>query len=216
MCEKLSVLLAVGRPLLRKLLEDSLQKESDIEVLDAVDTADRAIEGVRYCTPEIVLMDTDLPGWLEATRTILNNNHSPNLVYFGDRIRDRDISQVLQQNNFGFVTTHDSRFDLIQALRDVSKGRRYISSRIQKRIVKIDGRQHPMNQNLSRIDTLTLREIEILKYLSLGMSKKEVARTMHISVNTVNRHASSLMEKLDIHDRVHLARFAIREGIVDV
>jgi DNA-binding NarL/FixJ family response regulator len=67
----------------------------------------------------------------------------------------------------------------------------------------------------SRTSTLTNREMEILRYLARGMSKKEIAETVHISVNTVNRHTSSLMNKLDIHDRVELARFAIREGLAE-
>ena len=66
--------------------------------------------------------------------------------------------------------------------------------------------------NRSRASTLSNRELEVLRYLANGMSKKEVAQTMHISVKTVERHCCNLMDKLDIHDRVELTRFAIREG----
>ena len=62
---------------------------------------------------------------------------------------------------------------------------------------------------------LTAREAEVLRYIARGMSKKELADTMRISIHTVNRHTTNLMTKLDIHDRVELTRFAIREGLAD-
>ena len=58
-------------------------------------------------------------------------------------------------------------------------------------------------------------EIEVLRYLARGLSKKQIATTMHLSVKTVDRHTANLMNKLDIHDRVELTRYAIREGIAE-
>ena len=60
---------------------------------------------------------------------------------------------------------------------------------------------------------LTARQREVLRHIAYGLSKKEISRLMHVSLNTVDKHTSNLMSKLDIHDRVELARFAIREGI---
>ena len=65
----------------------------------------------------------------------------------------------------------------------------------------------------TRISTLTNREMQVLRYIASGLAKKEIAEIMHVSVNTVDKHSAHLMSKLDIHDRVELARFAIREGL---
>ena len=67
----------------------------------------------------------------------------------------------------------------------------------------------------SKLSTLTGRELETLRYVARGLAKKEIAPLMHISVKTVDKHVTQLMTKLDIHDRVGLARFAIREGIIE-
>jgi DNA-binding NarL/FixJ family response regulator len=209
-----SVLLAIGCPLLRGLLADRLRQESHLSVLGEVETSDQAVERVRRCGTDIVLMDIDLPGWFQASK-LISSNHSPaRFVFLEICARDRNIDHVLKHDNFGLVTCQDSISDILHALKEVIVGRQYISPKAQKRMAERQERYGSLMQASSRLDTLTARELDVLKCLALGMSKKEIAQSIHISINTVNRHASSLMEKLDIHDRVHLARFAIREQLV--
>jgi DNA-binding NarL/FixJ family response regulator len=117
---------------------------------------------------------------------------------------------------WGFVTKHESEAAVVQAIRDVASDCAYFSPDVKARLV-VDRQGVRLTRKLrSRASTLSQRELEVLQYLTRGMSKKEIARTMHISENTVHRHTTSLMAKLDIHDRVELARFAIREGLVEV
>jgi DNA-binding NarL/FixJ family response regulator len=66
----------------------------------------------------------------------------------------------------------------------------------------------------TKLSQLSDREMEVLRYIAAGLSKKEIADRMHLSVKTVQNHADRMMQKIDIHDRVELARFAIREGLV--
>ena len=89
----------------------------------------------------------------------------------------------------------------------------YFSPEIQTRLVidhesvRLDG------GNTTRFSTLTPRELEVLRYVARGMAKKEIAQLMDISVKTVENHCGNLMNKLQMHDRVALTRFAIREGL---
>ena len=71
------------------------------------------------------------------------------------------------------------------------------------------------NKGQTAVSMLTQREMEVLRYVAQGLSKKEIARTMHLSTKTVENHSARLMKKLNIHDRVELARFAIREGLAE-
>lgn len=104
---------------------------------------------------------------------------------------------------------------MIKAIRKVAAGLAYFSPQIQARIVVDSAGARLTHPQRSRVSTLTHRELEVLRYIARGMAKKEIARTMHISANTVSRHTTNLMTKLDIHDRVELARYAIREGLAD-
>jgi DNA-binding NarL/FixJ family response regulator len=92
----------------------------------------------------------------------------------------------------------------------VAAGEKYYSERVRARLVaEVDGARTPR----SRGETLSVREIEVLRYIARGLTMKEMAKTMHLSVKTVDRHISKLMDKLAIRNRVGLARYAIREGI---
>ena len=90
------------------------------------------------------------------------------------------------------------------------------SEEVRSRLVFDDEGVRLGHKTTSRRSTLSDRELEVLRYLAQGLTKKAIAETMCISVKTVERHAYNLMNKLDIHDRVELALFAVREGIIEV
>ena len=92
-------------------------------------------------------------------------------------------------------------------------GGAYFSPEVQSRIVVDAERARLAQTGCTRLSLLTARELNILRHLARGMSKKHVAEQLSISVKTVESHTANLMDKLGIHDRVELARFAIREGL---
>ena len=91
-------------------------------------------------------------------------------------------------------------------------GRTYFSPSVRERLPE----SMRNSTSESRLLSLSPREMETLRYIARGMSKKEIAPQMHISVKTVDKHVTQLMSKLDIHDRVELARYALREGLVEL
>ena len=110
----------------------------------------------------------------------------------------------------GFVHKGDDSSELISAIREVIAGQTHFSPTIKERLSSAE-----RSSGDSRLSTLSSREMETLRYVAKGLSKKEIAPLMHISVKTVDKHVTQLMTKLDIHDRVGLARFAIREGLIE-
>ena len=101
------------------------------------------------------------------------------------------------------------------AIREVAAGGFYFSDEIRDRIVEKDGSYSLAEGAKMRSKTLTDREVEVLRYLARGLTKKEIAGLMHLSPKTIESHCARLMDKLDIHDRVELARYAIREGLTE-
>jgi len=104
---------------------------------------------------------------------------------------------------------------VIDAIRAVASGQCYFSPEVQSRLVIDSDGVHLGHEAKGRAASLTHREMEVLRYIARGMSKKEIAKTMHLSVKTVENHSASIMSRLDIHDRVELTRFAIREGLIE-
>ena len=213
----ISILLADDHSMVRRLLGQRLEAEDDLTVVATVDNAEEATcEAIRL-KPNIILMDIDMPGLscFEAAATIRRNCPDSRIIFLSAFSHDRYIEQAMAVKAWGYVTKSEPEQSVLQAIRKVSTGIAYFSPEVKARIVVESEGARLAADARSRVSTLTEREMEVLRYLAHGMAKKDIARTMHLSVHTVNRHTTSLMSKLDIHDRVELARYAIREGIAE-
>ena len=218
MSEIITVLLADDHTLVRATLADRLATETDLEVVAQVGNADEAVSQCIQRQPDIVLMDIDMPGLqcFEAARTIQARCPNTRIVYLSAFLSDRYIEEALTVEAAGYVTKSEPPAAVIEAIHTAVAGRVYFSPEVRSRIV-FDPKKGARlsSKQPTRLSTLTQRELQVLRYLAKGMSKKEIAHTINLSVSTVERHSDRLMKKLDIHDRVELARFAIREGLAE-
>jgi DNA-binding NarL/FixJ family response regulator len=215
MTNAIRILIADDHALVRSSIARCLTAEDGIVVVAEVDNASDAVDRALQLHPDIVLLDIDMPGLLpfDAARTILSRLPDAKIMFVSAFNHDRYIQAALEVNASGYVTKGESAENVVAAIRAVSRGRSYFSADVQARMV-IDSRGARLaDEAISRHTTLTPRELEVLRYIAAGMSKKEIAGTMHLSVKTVDNHSTNLMSKLDIHDRVDLARYAIREGL---
>lgn len=137
------------------------------------------------------------------------------IIFFTAFVRDSFIEQALAVKAWGYVTKTEQADTVIKAIRDVTSGFAYFSPAVQARLVMGPKGPKLAQENQSLLGTLTEREREVLCYVARGMTKKDMAETMCVSVKTVDYHCTNVMDKLKIHDRVELTRFAIREGLVD-
>jgi DNA-binding NarL/FixJ family response regulator len=215
MLTNIRILIADDHALVRSAIARSLTAEDGITVVAEVDNASDALDKAIQLTPDIVLLDIDMPGLLsfDAARTIRTRVPNAKIMFVSAFSHDRYIQAALDVNASGYVTKGESADNVVAGIRAVARGRTYFSADVQSRIV-VDSRGARLSEvSKSRHNTLTPRELEVLRYIATGMAKKEIAQTMHLSVKTVDNHSTNLMGKLDIHDRVELARYAIREGL---
>lgn len=208
------ILLADDHRMVRKATAFWLAQEQDFRVVGEVESADEAIEFCLKNAPDVVLMDVEMPGRLsfDAARTIRARCDDTRIIFVTAFIHDRYIEEGLNVGMSGYITKQEDPELIVRAIRAVHGGQKFFSPRIEERLVARGGRTGDP-EHRSRLSLLSPREIEVLRYIARGLSKKEIASTMHISVKTVDNHSTSLMSKLDLHDRVELARFAIREGL---
>lgn len=126
------------------------------------------------------------------------------------------MQQALDVGAAGYVTKMESPQTVVGAIRTAAAGGVYFSPDVQKRIVLDSNGPRLADSGTSGLTRLTRREIDVLQNIALGLSKKQIAKLLSISVNTVDNHTNHLMAKLNIHDRVALTRWAIKERLVDV
>jgi DNA-binding NarL/FixJ family response regulator len=213
----ISILIADDHDSVRELLRDRLEAQSDMKVVAHVGDAEAAVAEAIETKPDIVIMDIDMPGLsaFDAAERIAARCSDTRIIFFTAFVRDHFIERALAVHAWGYVTKTERADAVVKAVRDVARGFAYFSPSVQSRLVMTPNRPTLVPPEESLLTRLTPREREVLGYIARGMSKKDIADTMCISVKTVDYHCTNLMDKLKIHNRVELTRFAIREGLAE-
>jgi len=213
------VLVVDDHEVVRATLAALLATEPDIEVVGTCADADEAIQRALAGPLDVVLMDVEMPGLLcyDAVRTIRAQHPQTSVLLLSGFDDERNIDSAIEAGAAGYITKDQAVDRVIEAIRAVAQGERWFNEVVEKRLRPASTRQGqgagPQSED-DRIASLTERELEVLRYLARGMRKKEIAETMHLSVKTIDNHTTRLMSKLGVHDRVDLARLAIRTGLV--
>jgi len=191
----------------RSGLVASLELEDDITVVAEAERGEEAPALLVSAKPEVILMDLQLPGWngIETTERLLELDSAARVLVFSTFARDDEIQSSLDAGALGFLQKTASRDDLIAALRRVAAGERSLAPEIATRLA-----------GLKLGPAITLREREILSLIAKGRANKEIAAALGIAEDTVKRHISNVLQKLDVSDRAQATAEAIRRGIVKV
>lgn len=213
--ENVRLLVVDDHALVLNALGRMLDGESWIEVVGMADDAAGALEMAVKLRPDVILMDIDMPGLVcfDAVRRLRPLLPSALVIFLSAFVHDGYIEQAIAAGAVGYVTKQEPPARLLDAIRKVARGEAVFSEAILSRLVVTPEGLRLEAPPPTRLATLTTREMEVLRYLACGLSKREIAAEIHVSEKTVEAHTFNLMNKLDIHDRVELARFAIREGI---
>jgi DNA-binding NarL/FixJ family response regulator len=201
----------------RQGLAGYLAGTPDVRVVASVATAEEAVEAAVQHRPAVVLLDIDMPGLeaFEAVRRIKACCPETRVVMLSAFFHDHYIEQALAAGASGYVTKAGSAESVLRAIRDAAVGIACFSPEVQTRIVFAENRVRLAETKVTRVSQLSAREVEVLRYAARGLANKEIATTMSLSCRTVDHHVARIMRKLDIHGRVSLARFAVREGLAE-
>ena len=213
----ISILVVDDYGLIRDSISALFAKEQDCNIVGMAANADEAIAKAFELKPDLVLMDIDMPGvsCFDAIQTIRSRLPDTKFVLLTAHEHDEHLEQALRVKANGFVVKDEGFASLMTAVRNVAAGRIHYSPEVMKRLVVQGDEIRLDNPPKSRLSMLSPRERELLRVLARGLSLKEAASVLGISYKTADKQKASVMAKLDIHDRVELARYAIREGLVE-
>jgi two-component system invasion response regulator UvrY len=231
--ERIRVLSVDDHPFLAEGLRARLALEADMEFVGHRTRADDLVEGVLDTHAEVVLMDIEMPGLdpFEAIARLRRAVPGCRVILLSAYVRDHYVDATVKAGAWGYLSKNDNPLAIIQAVRDVAAGRFTFGPTVLDRCRQIgagapavpvaasEETGEPGAETggpASRLHTLTPREMQVLRMIGKGMSRTDIANAIFRSPKTVDAHRFSIMEKLAIHDRVELARFAIREGLVEI
>ncbi len=201
-------------------LRSKVASEPTMEFVGAMRSLEGLVGEVRRLLPDVLLVDVEMPGPDVFLVMGELRRASPRLriIVLSAHVRDRYIDSAVAAGARGYLSKAEEPGVIIEGIRRVMRGEFAFSPEVMQRV-----RQHrPVNNTdagvspASRLGLLTPREHQILRMIGQGRSRVEIAQVIHRSPKTVDAHRASIMEKLAIHDRVELARYAIREGLVEV
>lgn len=216
---KIRILLADDHAILRAGLVRLLGEEKDIEVVGEAENGREAVQKVQELHPDIVLMDIGMPvmNGMEATKQIKKRDADVKVLVLTMHDNEEYLFQVLQAGAAGYVLKKAADSDLVNAIHVVSRGDCFLYPSAAKMVVEdyLDKLKHGQEPT-SSFDTLTDREREILTLVAEGHTNREIAENLFISVKTVETHKANIMEKLNLHKRAELVKYAIKKGMLQV
>ncbi len=215
---KVKVLIADDHALVREGIAAFLKLCDDIEVVAEASDGIEAIEKIRKHRPDIIIMDVNMPklGGLETTVEI-KKMHPEIKILVLTQYEDREyIARFLKAGVSGYLLKKAVGSDLIAALRAIVRGELYLYSSIASEVVEGYLRGDKQGDMESPYDKLSDREKQVLKLVAEGHTHKEAADMLNISVKTVIAHQTNIGEKLGIHARAGLIKFAIQNGIIKI
>ncbi|MEW6093110.1 MAG: response regulator transcription factor [Chloroflexota bacterium] len=209
------LLLVDDHQVVRSGLRMLLASENDVEIVGEAGTAREALEGVANFRPDVVLMDIGLPDMsgIDATREIKHLHPKVAVVALTIHEDEEYFFRMLEAGAGGYVPKRAAPEELLTAIRTAAKGEVYLYPSLAKLLVR-DYLSQERTSGTIALDGLTDREQEVLKLLAEGRANDDIAKELVISPKTVARHRENIMQKLQLHSRAELVRYAIRKGII--
>jgi DNA-binding NarL/FixJ family response regulator len=200
-----TVVIVDDHPVVRDGLNAILSSQRDLKVIGEAGSGAEALAMVPGLRPHVVVMDLMLPDMsgAEVIKRIARDHSDISIVVLTSAAGDEDIYRAVEAGARGYLFKDMARKELIQAVRAVYEGRRYMPAEVGSRIL----------ENLPRAG-LTAREVEVLQCLAVGLRNKEIATRLQITENTVNAHLKNILEKLGVADRTLAVTTALRRGII--
>lgn len=197
--------------LVRSLIRELLQATGNIDVIGEAVNGEEAVRLVKKRCPEVVILDINLTGIgaIEATRVLRRMDESLRILALSPNVDPSVPLRLLEMGIDGVVTKSSTPEELVEAVREVHRGRKYLDTRVARNIVldRVSGR-------LSPLDALTPRELEVMTWIAKGRRVTEIASALSRSPKTISTLRSRVFRKLDVHSDVEVALLAIRHRLV--
>ena len=211
----ITIVLADDHTVVRQGLRMLLEAVPDFSVLGEASDGLEALQLVEKFQPDVLIVDVRMPGitGLEVARQISQRMPQTRVIVLSMHVNEAYVLEALRSGAVGYVLKDSSATEVVQAVRNVVLGLRYLSAPLSERAIEIY-LQKAQQSSLDHYDTLTTREREVLHLAAEGYSNPEIAEKLSISSRTVETHRTNLMRKLNFRNQTDLVRFALKRGIL--
>jgi DNA-binding NarL/FixJ family response regulator len=210
----IKVLLADDHSIVRDGLRRIVEESEDIEVIAEASDGKEAIQQTHLTSPDVAIIDISMPG--QDGLEVINQLHShyPKLPILVLTMHEEEqyVVRAIESGAMGYITKRSAPEQLLKAIRKVHAGFRYLTEQATE-LLALRVARGAVGQ--SPLDSLSMRELQVLRRLALGHTNREIADSYHISIKTVDTYRSRLLKKLNLRNNAELSRFAIQNRLIE-
>ena len=214
---KIKVIIVDDHQLIRDGLKALLSGINDIEFVTEAGSAEELLQKIKSFPADIALIDISLPGLsgIRLTEHLSASNPGLKVLILSMHLNEEYIFGALKAGAFGYLAKNTTRDELIMAIRAVAEGKKYLGREVSDVITSGYVRRIEAD-NISEKESLSKREVEILKLIAEGSGNKEISERLFISIRTVESHKNHIMQKLGFRSPVEMVRYAIKRGLINI
>lgn len=209
------ILISDDHKLMQRGIATLLQAEPDMMVVGVASDTEKALRLAHELRPDIVLMDISMPGagGIEATRRLTQGVPGVRVLVLTVHEDESILREALAAGAAGYIVKRAAESELLDAIRAVARGDAYVHPAMMTSLLRALAKpQHPEGVTT---DSLTAREVDVLRLLVQGFTNRQIAERLSVSVRTVEGHRANITSKLGLHSRVDLADYAEKHHLLD-
>jgi len=209
----INILLVDDHELVRTGVNKILNEVKGFKVIGECETGEEAIKFCRQTEPDVILMDMDMPGMggLEATKKILRLAPDVKVIMLTAHTEEPFPTKVMQIGAAGYLTKGAAPNEMINAIRAVNSGQRYLPAEIAQQMAL----SHFKSAEENPFSDLSDRELQIMLMITRGDKVPDISENLHLSTKTINSYRYRMFDKLDVGNDVELTHLAIRHGMIN-
>ena len=213
---KIKILIADDHQVVRRGITTLLEDEEDLEIVGEAADGLEAIEKIKLLHPDVVLLDIAMPGMsgIETAAIIDKNHKSVRSLIFSMHNNEDYILKSVESGAYGYILKDTTKDEMLTALRKVASGEKYFTNQVSNIIVESLVNKPKRNSSKTK-DTYKLSKKEkiVLKFIVNGLSSREIAEELSLSVRTVDNHRAHMMKKTGVKNAVELVKLTLKENL---
>jgi two-component system response regulator NreC len=215
--KKIRVLVADDHSIVREGIKQLLNGQPDIEVVGEAGEGMEALEKAKSLHPDVVLLDITMPNMtgLEVANLMRDAAPKARIVVFSMHGKESYVREIIASGAVGYVLKASPSSDILQAIHAAYRGEYFLSSKLKADVINKFMKGERKAPSIRSYDLLTEREQQVFRLVAQGHSTDQIGDFLCISPKTVEKHRTSIMGKLNIHDRFQLLKYAIKIGVID-
>lgn len=209
----IKVMLVDDHALIREGIRQLLEFDGNISVIAEAGDGEECLKKLENCNPDVLLLDINMPkmNGIEVLEEMKNRNIAVNVIVLTVHNEIEYLLKAIDIGTNGYILKDAELDELKKAISAVANGESYIQPSL---IPALNSKLIARDNDKEKVESLTKREMEVLKFVANGMFNKEIANELHISERTVKNHISNIFRKIDVADRTQAAVFAIKNDII--